>query len=172
MKTSFGLLLGALMIASLSMAQVKSQPSKKYVKSDQEPLMNAATNGQTIAIVGKGTELTVLEETATMAKVQITAWIPKANLSLSRPLRALHIAVKTKTEAEAILVELNAGKEFVELAKTKSILPNAAKGGDLGYFNKGDFDPKIEAAIEALNINQISPIVETSFGFNIFKRVQ
>jgi parvulin-like peptidyl-prolyl isomerase len=172
MKKSFWLLCGILMIASLTMAQVKSQPSKKFVKSDQEPLMNAATNGQTIAIVGKGTELTVLEETATMAKVQITAWIPKANLSLSRPLRALHIAVKTRAEAESILAELSAGKDFVELAKTKSILPNAAKGGDLGYFNKGDFDPKIETAIEALNLNQISPIVETSFGFNIFKRVQ
>ncbi len=172
MRKSFALLFCMLAVAAAAMAQAKAPAAKKYLKADQEAITNAASNGQTIGIIAKGTELSVLEETTTMAKVQITAWIPKANLSITRPLRALHLAVKTKAEAEAVLAELNAGKDFVELVKQKSILPNAAKGGDLGYFNKGDFDIKIETAIEALTINQISPIVETSFGYNIFKRIQ
>jgi hypothetical protein len=158
--------------SSFVQAQVKSGSLKKYVKNEQATIANSGQQGQTIGVLGKGTELVIMEETPTMAKVQITAWIAKTELVASRPLRALHIAVKTKAAIDSILADLKIGKEFIELARTKSILANAVKGGDLGYFSKGDFDPKIEAAIEALDINQISGIVETSFGFNIFKRIQ
>jgi parvulin-like peptidyl-prolyl isomerase len=171
MKTRI-FLFAMLLIWGQLWGQVKLQPIKKFVSSDQEMITNAAKQAQTIGVLAKGTEVMVVEETATMARVQITAWISKANLTSSRPLRALHIAVKTKAEADTILIALKNGKDFVETAKKKSILSNAAKGGDLGYFKKGDFDPKIEAAIEALDVNQISPVVQTSFGFNIFKRVQ
>lgn len=172
MKLRSTLILTMMIFCSLLFAQAKPGTSKKYIKNTQASIANAASEGQTVGVLGKGTEVLVLEEGVTMAKVQITAWIPKSELASTRPLRALHIAVKTRAEAEAILADLKTGKEFVELAQKKSILPNAAKGGDLGYFSKGDFDPKVEAAIEALDINQISPIIETSFGFNLFKRIQ
>ncbi len=161
-----------MLLASHCVLHAQTDQTKKYIKNDQAMVANAPNNGQTIGVLGKGTELVVLEETPTMAKIQVTAWVIKSEITPLRPLRALHLAVKTKVEADSILTVLKAGGDFVQLAQSKSILANAAKGGDLGYFNTGDFDPKIEAAISRLEINQLSGIIETSFGFNIFKRIQ
>ncbi|NIA30365.1 MAG: hypothetical protein GWP06_10705 [Actinobacteria bacterium] len=148
-----------------------------YVKVPEENL-RMAPNGKKIGTVLEGTKATVLVAKDNWVKVQVTGWIWKPSLTSSKPatatgeFRALHILVKTKAEAEEVLKLLKSGKDFKEVAKNKSISPSAAQGGDLGYFNKGDFDPKIEAAIAALKVGEISGIVETSYGFNIFKRIK
>ncbi|MBN2412102.1 peptidyl-prolyl cis-trans isomerase [candidate division KSB1 bacterium] len=119
-----------------------------------------------------------MQEQDNWVRVQITGWIWKESLTNVRPdalkgdYRALHILVKTRAEAEDILKQIKTGKDFSELAKSKSISPSASKGGDLGYFNKGDFPANIENAILKLQVNSTSDIVETKFGFNIFKRLK
>ena len=87
-------------------------------------------------------------------------------------MRALHIMVATKEEAEAVLAELKSGKDFAEIAKKKSKGPNAKNGGDLGYFMKGDFQPEFENAIEKTKVGGISEIVKTNMGYHIFKRLK
>ncbi len=151
--------------------------TKLYVKVPEENL-RAAPNGKKIGTLLEGAETTLLVEKDNWVKVQITAWIWKPSLTTTRPksaqgkMRALHILVKTRAEAEEVMKLLKSGKDFAEVAKAKSIAPNAAKGGDLGYFNKGDFDPKIEAVIESLKVGEISDIIETEYGYNIFKRIK
>ena len=86
-------------------------------------------------------------------------------------IRLRHIVVKTRAEAEAILQALRDGADFVTLAKQKSIDPNAAKGGDMGFFAPGDLNPAFELATSKLRVNEISEIVETAVGFHIFKRI-
>lgn len=87
--------------------------------------------------------------------------------------KASHILVETKAEAEAILAQLQDGADFAKLAKEKSIDDvSAANGGDLGYFGRGDMVPEFEAAAFALkNKGDLSAIVETSYGFHIIKLV-
>jgi peptidyl-prolyl cis-trans isomerase C len=63
---------------------------------------------------------------------------------------ARHILVETEEEAQALITELDAGKDFAELAKEKSTGPSAGNGGDLGYFTKGRMVPEFEAAAFAL----------------------
>jgi len=170
---SFLIGIGIIALSVSSFAQVQ----KLYVKVPKENL-RAAPKGKKIGTLLEGTETTVLVEKGNWVKVQITGWIWKPSMTSVQPraaqgqMRALHILVKTRAEAEEILKLLKSGKDFAELAKKRSIAPNAAKGGDLGYFNKGDFDPKIEAVIDTLKINQISEIVQTQYGFNIFKRIK
>jgi parvulin-like peptidyl-prolyl isomerase len=168
-------LLVFLSVTQIALAQ--NRPLRRYVSADQENL-RAAPNGQKIGTVMNGVEAAVIEERGNWAKIMLTAWIWKPSLSNIRPkqgenlLRALHILVKEKSKAENALAEINSGKEFREVAKEYSILPNASQGGDLGYFEKGDFDPTIEQVIEALEIGSVSGIVETEFGYNIFKRIR
>jgi foldase protein PrsA len=148
-----------------------------YVKVPEENL-RSAPNGKKLGALSEGTEMSILVEKGDWVKVQITGWIWKASLTASKPasakgqLRALHILVETREEADAVLKLIESGKDFTEVAKNKSTSPSAVKGGDLGYFNKGDFDPSIENAIQSLQVDQVSGIVETSFGFNIFKRIK
>ncbi len=163
----------------LAMAHLNSlvAQTRLYVNVPEENL-RTAPNGRRLGTVLEGTELTRLEENDKWVKVQITGWIWKPSLtnvpraSASGEYRALHILVKTREAAEQILKELNEGKEFQELAKTRSIAPSAPAGGDLGYFSKGDFDSTIENAILNLQVGETSGIVDTSIGFNIFKRLK
>ncbi len=148
-----------------------------YVNAESENL-RAQPAGQILGKVNQGTPLEVLEETDKWMRVQLTAWIWKASVNYTRPfdkttaLRALHILVKTRAEAEEILRQLREGSDFSELAKKKSISPTAQSGGDLGYFDPQDFDPAFAQAITALKVGEISDIVETKIGFSIFKRLK
>jgi foldase protein PrsA len=82
--------------------------------------------------------------------------------------RASHILVATKEEAQAVLDELKKGADFVALAQSKSIdTGTAAAGGDLGYFGSGEMTEVFEKAAFALSIGQLSGIVESEFGFHV-----
>ncbi|MFC5586178.1 peptidylprolyl isomerase [Nitratireductor kimnyeongensis] len=84
--------------------------------------------------------------------------------------RARHILVKTKDEAEAIIKQLEEGGNFEEIAKEKSTDGAAANGGDLGYFTSGQMVPEFEKAAFALNPGEHSKEpVETQFGFHVIK---
>ena len=86
--------------------------------------------------------------------------------------KASHILVKTKAEAEAILKELQGGADFAALAKAKSIDPGSAKnGGDLGYFAKDAMVAPFAEAAFSTPVGELSGIVQTDFGFHIIKVV-
>ncbi len=83
---------------------------------------------------------------------------------------ASHIMVKTQAEAEAIRLELLAGKDFAELARaTSQDTGSAAKGGDLGMLGRGQTAPEFEEAAFALKEGEISQVVKTEFGYHIIK---
>ncbi|QRI62760.1 peptidylprolyl isomerase [Shinella sp. PSBB067] len=85
-------------------------------------------------------------------------------------IRARHILVKTEEEAKAVIKDLDAGKDFVEIAKEKSTDPNKSEGGDLGYFAKGRMVPEFEAAAFALEKGAYSKEpVKTQFGYHVIK---
>lgn len=82
--------------------------------------------------------------------------------------KASHILVRTKEEAQAVLDELKKGADFVELAKARSIDTGTAEnGGDLGYFGSGQMVEVFEKAAFALAPGQLSGIVESEYGFHV-----
>jgi len=85
-------------------------------------------------------------------------------------IRASHILVKAEKDAKDILSQLKSGANFEELAKKNSIDSSSAKGGDIGWFGKGNMVPPFEKAVFALKEGEISNIVKTDFGYHIIKR--
>lgn len=95
--------------------------------------------------------------------------------------RASHILIKVdpkaddakKAEArnkiEEIQKKLQKGEDFSALAKEFSQGPSNVKGGDLGYFKRGQMVPPFEQAAFGLKPGTISDIVETNFGYHLIK---
>jgi peptidyl-prolyl cis-trans isomerase C len=91
-------------------------------------------------------------------------------MSSDQEVRARHILVPTEAEAKAILVELNKGTDFAELARQKSKDPGAAsQGGDLGYFTKEQMVPEFSEVAFKLDKGKLSDPVKTQFGWHIIK---
>jgi len=85
--------------------------------------------------------------------------------------RALQIMVNDETAAEQIRKKLLAGADFATIAKERSQSPDAATGGDLGYFSRGQMPPEFEEAVFNLKAGQISEVIESIYGFHLFKAV-
>ncbi|MCQ2099704.1 MULTISPECIES: peptidylprolyl isomerase [unclassified Fibrobacter] len=78
------------------------------------------------------------------------------------------IVDSVKKLAEALIDTLNLGMSFELLAKAHSQDTAAAKGGDLGYYKRGQLDPVFERALDQLKNGQYSASpVKTSLGWHI-----
>ncbi len=97
--------------------------------------------------------------------------------------KASHILIKVdanatdaqKAEARKKIKEVQQkvqkGEDFATLAKTYSEGPSGPRGGDLGYFRRGQMVKPFEAAAFSLKPNETSDIVETRFGYHLIKVV-
>lgn len=93
-----------------------------------------------------------------------------AKLKPEQEISARHILVKTEDEANAIIKDLNAGADFAEIAKTKSLdTGSGTSGGDLGYFTRNQMVKPFEDAAFALKKGEISKPVETEFGWHVIR---
>jgi len=63
----------------------------------------------------------------------------------------------------------NSPDRFEELARTRSLSPEAVNNGYMGIFEKGVLPEEMENVVFSLRPHQISPVVESKFGFHIFK---
>jgi peptidyl-prolyl cis-trans isomerase C len=108
-----------------------------------------------------------------------------AEFQQSERVRASHILIgvpdasdakakeQARIRAAEILEQVQAGGDFAALAKEHSQDPGSGpKGGDLGFFQRGQMVGPFEATAFSLAPGQSSELVETQFGFHIIKVVE
>lgn len=96
----------------------------------------------------------------------------KARFDKPEMVHASHILVKTKEEAEAIIKQLKDEKaDFAAIAKEKSTDPGTKdKGGDLGFFGRGEMTAPFEEAAFKMKKGDISSEpVKSEHGFHVIK---
>ncbi|MBT3273876.1 MAG: peptidylprolyl isomerase [Spirochaetales bacterium] len=74
---------------------------------------------------------------------------------------------KALAKIQSIRVEIAGGADFAAVAREKSEGPSASDGGSLGTFGRGQMVPEFEAAAFALEIGELSGIVQSEFGYHI-----
>lgn len=97
-------------------------------------------------------------------------------------IRARHILIRSspqdpesqrdsaRARAARLQARAAAGEDFAALARDFSEEPGAAdRGGDLGFFRRGQMVGPFEEAAFALDVGQVSDVVETPFGFHVIK---
>jgi peptidyl-prolyl cis-trans isomerase C len=101
----------------------------------------------------------------------------------SEQVKASHILIKVDAEAteaqktevrkkiREVQQKVQKGEDFATLAKTYSEGPSGPRGGDLGYFRRGQMVKPFEDAAFSLKPNETSDIVETRFGYHLIKVV-
>jgi parvulin-like peptidyl-prolyl isomerase len=86
------------------------------------------------------------------------------------PLEGGKDTAATKILAKAIMQQLQAGKDFAELARRHSTdVESARRGGDLGWFGKGRMVPEFEKAAFAAKPGQLVGPIRTPYGLHIIK---
>lgn len=75
--------------------------------------------------------------------------------------------IEAKQEAESLLIKLQLGHSFSELAKAFSACPSKHQGGDLGVISRGQTVPEFERQILVLPVGLESQPIETRYGFHL-----
>lgn len=93
-----------------------------------------------------------------------------ANRPAAEEVRARHILVTTEAEARKVLQDLKKGADFATIARVLSKDPDAAKGGDLGFFRREQVWPGFADVAFSLQPGQIAPDpIKNEFGWHVIK---
>ena len=124
------------------------------------------------------------ENKVTVAPAELKEYYQMDTERFSEPkkVKARHILLKTgktdtpekvaavKKRAEELLQKIKKGEDFAKLAeKNSEDTGSAAKGGDLGYFKKGDMVKPFEEAAFSQKPGEVSSPVQSTFGFHIIR---
>lgn len=93
------------------------------------------------------------------------------NMKQVEQIKTSHILLENEETARQVLDKINNGADFAEMAKEYSVDNSAKNGGNLGYIKKGDenWDQDFTKAAFALDVNEVSDVVKTQFGYHIIK---
>ena len=80
---------------------------------------------------------------------------------------------RVRTQLAELRERVINGEKFSMLATLYSQDPGSAKkGGELGFFSRGDMVGEFESAAFALKPGEVSPIIETQYGFHIIQLIE
>lgn len=86
-----------------------------------------------------------------------------------RRVRVAQIVLPDRDRAEGVLKRLKAGEDFDKVAREVSIGPEGARGGDLGFVERGTLPEAIDRMVFSLPVGKLSRVVQSPYGFHIFK---
>ena len=121
-------------------------------------------------LVGRLLELVRVEGPVEVGDQEIARFYEENKVKFREPetFRASHVLVVEEGQAKAALARIKAGEPFAKVAEELSIdQPTRKRGGDIGFFAKGQLIPEFEAACQKMEVGQISPVVKSTLGYHI-----
>ncbi|MFO7983306.1 MAG: peptidyl-prolyl cis-trans isomerase [Desulfuromonadales bacterium] len=83
--------------------------------------------------------------------------------------RARQILLASKEQGEKVLGLLRQGERFEDIARQFSLSPDSEKGGDLGFFARGEMPPQFDEVVFALTPGRLSDLIKTDYGYHVFR---
>jgi len=91
----------------------------------------------------------------------------KEEFRLPERVKVRQIVLASLQEAKEVRNRLKRGASFTELARRRSIAPEAPQGGYLGFVSREEVPEEFEVVFK-LKVGRISPIVKSPYGYHIF----
>ncbi|MBV8153138.1 MAG: peptidylprolyl isomerase [Candidatus Eremiobacteraeota bacterium] len=113
-----------------------------------------------------------LAKQVTITPAQVKQYFDKNHAAFDKPeqVQARHILVADLATANKIEAQLKSGANFADLAKQYSTDPGSKdKGGDLGWFRRGQMVPAFDKVAFTLPVGSISQPVKSPFGYHIIQ---
>ncbi len=82
---------------------------------------------------------------------------------------ARHILVKTEAECLKLKNEIEAGKDFVQVAKQYSQCPSGKQGGALGEFFRGQMVAEFDKVVFEKEVGKVHGPIKTQFGYHLIE---
>ncbi|NPA95201.1 MAG: peptidylprolyl isomerase [Thermodesulfobacteria bacterium] len=164
----------------LNLMALEARKQKLQDKPDVKKRIEEMTN----ALLAQEYMMENVSDKAKVTDKEIKEYYDKHKSEFMQPeqVRARHILIKVpanatkkqweeaRKKALEIRAKLLKGESFAKLAQKYSDDPGSkTRGGDLGYFRKGQMVPEFEKAAFALKKGEISQPVKTTFGYHIIK---
>ena len=161
-------------VDSFKPATVADAEVEAYYKAHQAQYMTP----ESVHLQYAELRLEALAAQQTVSEADLRAAYEKNRSRLQAPekRRARHILITGKDDAAAlaqaqqVLAQAKAGKDFSELAKQYSQDPGSARnGGDLGWAERGSFVKPFADALFGMKVGEIAGPVKTQFGYHIIR---
>ena len=112
----------------------------------------------------------ILPEQITVSDREIESYYQNHLNTFQKPeeVRVRQIVLSSEQEAILLRQELLSKENFAEIARERSISPDRAQGGDLGYFSKGRLPPEFDIVF-TLQVDSISQPVKSPYGYHLFQ---
>jgi peptidyl-prolyl cis-trans isomerase C len=106
----------------------------------------------------------------TVSDQELDAWIARHRdrRELPEEVRAAQLLVRTEAAAVEARRRILGGMAFAEVAREISLSPDADRGGDLGFFARGQMPPEFDEVVFPLPRGQLSEVVASPYGFHLF----
>lgn len=162
-------------VSSAEIAKVEDQYKTQYPNGQWDELLKA--RGLTEQDVQDLIRRQIILDKAVGGNIhitnkQITDFFNKNHAQFDKPpmARARHILVPDLKTAQKIEGDLKSGKDFAAEAKQYSTDPGSRdKGGELGWFRKGQMVPAFEKYAFSGPIGQVSAPIKSPFGYHIIQ---
>lgn len=111
----------------------------------------------------------IVGERGRVGDMELDAYYAAHRADFDRPaqVRARQIVVADRDTGERVLAELRRGASFAAVASRESLSPEAARGGDLGFFGREEMPPEFDTVFE-LPVGKVSGLVKSDYGYHLF----
>jgi foldase protein PrsA len=162
-------------VSSAEIAKIEDQYKAQYPNGQWDELLKA--RGYTEQDVQDLIRRQIILDKAVGGNIKITDkqisdYFQKNHAQFDKPAmaKARHILVPDLKTAQKVEADLKSGKDFAAEAKQYSTDPGSRdKGGDLGWFRKGQMVPAFEKYAFTGPLNQISPPIKSPFGYHVIQ---
>jgi foldase protein PrsA len=162
-------------VSSADIAKIEDQYKAQYPNGQWDELLKA--RGYTEQDVQDLIRHQIILDRAVGGNIHITEkqikdYFDKNHAQFDKPAmaKARHILVPDPKTAQKVEADLKSGKDFAAEAKQYSTDPGSRdKGGELGWFRRGQMVPAFEKYAFSGPLNQTSAPIKSPFGYHIIQ---